>query len=160
MSDAFDQMKNMVSNNQTENQEKAQETVEKQFCENCGEEMPVGAKYCEVCGFVVGGSLDEYEEGHNYSLKLKNFIIGVGRFAMDFSVTLGIIATILCILFGLYLLIVSPKNSYWGDIHFGYVFLAAGLFMFLINVLSTYFYYILIDIRDSLKSIDEKTRRK
>ena len=151
MSDAFDQVKNMKAKNNNNAEE--QGISEKQFCENCGKEMILGAKKCTTCGFLVGGSIKEKK------ITIKQFIINIGRFFIDLSVLFGVLIAIGFILSGIFLFLFHDAENVKNDIAMGVMYFVWGFLLLLAVIGASLLYYIFIDIRDLLESIEQKIQR-
>lgn len=132
MSDAFDQMKNMKNGYTTEAHT---------------EEKTTDFKY----------SVPSEPEGNN----IKNFVIFWGRKIIDFMAFLGIFfaLAVFTLFFAAFINSFNEKDSYFGEATPILIFLFmifVPLIILIITIISNYFIYLLIDIRDSLKELTKK----
>ena len=125
MSDAFDEMKKMKNGGYSTDIH-SEETTEK---------------------FVY-----HYEDGNI----IKNFVLNWGRKIVDFLSWLGVFVAILA--FILFFAFFIKSLSYRYDETAPYILFVCMIFVpliiLLITIISNYFIYLLIDIRDSLKEIN------
>lgn len=138
------------------------------FCENCGKEMDDDAKVCKKCGKLVITDKEDFKfKEESLSTKIKNFILKVGRFLVDFDTFFGILASILVFVFfilAMFGCLMPDENGYFEAIKGAPIalilaILAPIIILFLV-VIWHYLIYLLIDIRDSLKEIENNTKRK
>lgn len=133
MSDAFDQMKNLKNGNYTEVE--PQKTQENSFLPNNAQPG----------------------EGN-----IKSFILKYGRKIVDFNTALGFCVAILSFIIILIGLIGSLSNTSYYDNdsnRYGLILLfVVPLTILLIVIISNYFMYLLIDIKESLNKIEKNTR--
>lgn len=96
---------------------------------------------------------------------IKNFILNWGRKIVDLVSFLGVFFTIIMFtLFFVYFInSLFDKNGYYGEstpyISF-LLMIFVPLIMLIITIVSNYFIYLLIDIRDSLKEMTEMLHTK
>ena len=164
--DAFDTAKNM--NKQME--EKAPEKEpEIKYCPNCGAEMDNTEK-CQNCGCLLG-EIKETEEKYK-AHGPKKFILKYGRILVDIETyfwffVAGLIFLIFIIAFLNCFLptdVFESKDWFFGNVEFAPYYLGAAILfpiiLLTIVILVKYFVYLLIDIRDSLKNIEQNTRKR
>lgn len=160
MSEAFDSMRNFTTQHEKDD-------TPKKFCENCGREISIDAEKCDKCGFSFNGETMGVFQEETLSNKTKNFILSFGRFIVDWDTILGI--TIAGLVFIFFLLamfgcFIPDRNGYFAQIQnapiaFILAILIPLIILFLV-VIWHYVIYLLIDIRDSLKNIEQNTRNK
>lgn len=86
------------------------------------------------------------------SQKIKNLVLKVSRWLLDFGTTLDVLSGILILLAG----IPISMNSY-GNVP--YWWFIAGAFVYsLVMLVKDYVLYLLVDIRDSLKILSDKAK--
>ena len=87
------------------------------------------------------------------SQKIKNLVLKVARWLLDFATTLDVLSGILILLAG----IPISMNSYG---HVPYWWFIVGVFVYsLIMLVKDYVLYLLVDIRDSLKILSDKAKQ-
>ncbi len=87
------------------------------------------------------------------SQKIKNLVLKVARWLLDFATTLDVLSGILILLAG----IPISMNSYG---HVPYWWFIVGAFVYsLIMLVKDYVLYLLVDIRDSLKILSDKAKQ-
>lgn len=87
------------------------------------------------------------------SRKIKNLVLKVARWLLDFATTLDVLSGILILLAG----IPISMNSYG---HVPYWWFIVGAFVYsLIMLVKDYVLYLLVDIRDSLKILSDKAKQ-
>jgi len=130
------------------------------FCEICGKEIDYDARVCNECA-----SLEYIKREENTSQRVKNFILKVGRFLVDFDTIIGIIVAFLVMIFfllGAFGAFVPDDNGYFGSINLAPVCLILAvvipIIILLVVVIWHYFIYLLIDIKDSLTEIKNSSR--
>lgn len=142
MSDAFDEIKKINNyNTSTHSDEKT-------------EKIDIVEKIEKTNNYVE-------PEGNN----IKNFVLKWGRKIVDFLASLGIFFAIIVFITCLTTILASlrmetsnPENNVLFIISMFLCMIFLPLIILIITIVSNYFIYLLIDIRDSLKNIDNKTR--
>lgn len=144
-------------------------------CPKCGADIGKLSKrvwYVFVCllGIFIVGNFCFLSNDHGASLsfciilvifaiiisilsqKIKNFVLKVSRWLLDFGTTLDVLSGILILLAGIPISIESKGMiQYWWFI--------AGAFVYLLVMLvKDYVLYLLVDIRDSLKILSDKAK--
>ena len=136
----------------------------KKFCENCGKELDINEMICSNCGYSFEHPNFKEED---LSTKVKNFILKVGRFLVDFDTIFGIFIAILVFLllilamFGCF---IPDESGYFemikgAPIAFALAIIIPIIILFFV-VIWHYIIYLLIDIKDSLKNIENNTQGK
>lgn len=87
------------------------------------------------------------------SRKIKNLVLKVARWLLDFTTTLDVLSGILILLAG----IPISMNSY-GNVPYWWFIVGAFVYS-LIMLVKDYVLYLLVDIRDSLKIISDKAKQ-
>lgn len=159
--DAFDVAKNI--NKKTD----VSAEQEIKYCPNCGSELENKDK-CEKCGCIFGEIKEIKELKKNYKLKFfKKFILKYGRIIIDIDTGLIFLLAILigifflCAFFNSYL---PNKEWYFEFVPYAPLWLLLAIIAPIIIIFFLIFYkffvYLLIDIRDTLKNIEENTSKK
>lgn len=87
------------------------------------------------------------------SQKIKNLVLKVARWLLDFATTLDVLSGILILLAG----IPISMNSY-GNVPYWWFIVGAFVYS-LIMLVKDYILYLLVDIRDSLKILSDKAKQ-
>lgn len=87
------------------------------------------------------------------SQKIKNLVLKVARWLLDFATTLDVLLGILILLAG----IPISMNSY-GNVPYWWFIVGAFVYS-LIMLVKDYILYLLVDIRDSLKILSDKAKQ-
>lgn len=153
--DAFDMAKN-INKQETDTQIK--------YCPNCGSEMNTDANICASCGCKYGEIKEEKQE---YKLNcLKNFILKFGRLIIDIDTLFWVllIFAVMVIFWIAFLGSFLPDNQgYFELVPYAPLWIILSVilpFILLLILLSIKFFaYLLIDIRDSLKKIEQNTNK-
>lgn len=87
------------------------------------------------------------------SQKIKNLVLKVARWLLDFATTLDVLSGILILLAG----IPISMNSY-GNVPYWWFIVGAFVYS-LIMLVKDYVLYLLVDIRDSLKILSDKAKQ-
>lgn len=87
------------------------------------------------------------------SRKIKNLVLKVARWLLDFTTTLDVLSGILILLAG----IPISMNSY-GNVPYWWFIVGAFVYS-LIMLVKDYVLYLLVDIRDSLKILSDKAKQ-
>jgi DNA-directed RNA polymerase subunit RPC12/RpoP len=87
------------------------------------------------------------------STKIKDIVVSVGRKVLDIGTSLNVVFSILIIIIGF----IQCKDEYGNIAGFIWAYIGGAILFFLITLLADYTIYLLIDIRDSLKKIANKS---
>lgn len=139
------------------------ENKKAKYCPNCGSELNNEADKCPNCGYFPGMPKNEKCKNH----KIKNFILKFGRLIIDidtcfwFAVIILVMIAFWIVFFGSFL----PNNDgYFDSVPYAplWIILSIVLPFIMLLVLTSFkfFVYLLIDIRDSLKNIEESNVMK
>ena len=83
---------------------------------------------------------------------IKNIVVTVGRKVLDFGTSLDVILSVAIIIIGFFMC----KDEY-GINEFIWWYIGGAIIFFLVTLLANYTLYVLIDIRDSLKKLADKS---
>ena len=90
------------------------------------------------------------------STKIKDIVVSVGRTVLDFGTSLNVVCSVLIIIIGFF----QCKDEYGNIEGFIWAYIGGAILFFLITLLADYTLYLLIDIRDSLKKLANKSDEK
>lgn len=154
--DAFEVAKNI--------NKKGDEMPEVKYCPNCGAELKNNDK-CIKCGCVFG-EIKEIKEVYKFNF-LKNFILKYGRILTDLDTGLILLVAIIIgivFLLAFFNSFLPNKEWYFEFVPYAWLWLLLAiivpLIIIFILVLFKFIIYLLIDIRDTLKNIEENTSKK
>lgn len=119
------------------------------FCNKCGYEYKENETVCPKCN---DEKLNEYKES-----SIKNFILRIGRFIVDFNVIIGFCIAILIgifILFTAFIALLPTDNGLYDNSGFAIISIILAVLIPIIIIfgviIANYFLYLLIDIRDNI----------
>ncbi len=89
------------------------------------------------------------------SKHIKDIVVAVGRKVLDIGTSLNVILSVVIIIIGFF----QCKDDY-GISEFIWFYIIGAIIYFLITLLADYTLYVLIDIRDSLKKLADKSDKQ
>lgn len=154
--DAFEVAKNI--------NKKEDEMPEVKYCPNCGAKLKNDDK-CAECGCVFG-EIKEIKEVYKFNF-LKKFILKYGRILVDIDTGLillgAIVIGILCLL-AFFISFLPNEELYFELVPYAWLWLLLAiivpLIIIFVLILFKFLIYLLIDIRDTLKNIEENTSKE